>query len=488
MTRNFFTFSGLTLFVALCISGIAAWYSVAGLTAIFAGAFLPIIIMGGILEIAKITTTVWLHHYWDKAGIYIRIYLTVAVIVLAFITSMGIFGFLSKAHSDHSLVGSDVQSNIAIYDEKIKTEKENVEANRRALKQMDEGVDQVLGRSADEKGADKAVALRKSQQKERARLQNEISQSQKSIAELSAARAPIAAEVRKVEAEVGPIKYIAALIYGDDPDSNLLERAVRWVIILIVSVFDPLAIVLILAANNSLQWDRNERKKLIVVPNTDDSIDEEIPTVPEPSIAPIVEEEPTVVNFSTKHYSEPTYVMKPNDISTKVIEPEVEKVIEPEVEPEVEIVIEPELEVAPETKEEFIATEGVTRKAELYHPSDEYVNYQGKQTSIAALRGIRPDLVLSDKSPKNEILFSTTFPTAARISDTCIRIDIIPHKVFKFNGSRWILINKTENTTYLQNTEYLQYLISCLDRGEYDTSYLTTPEQDEISDYLKSIV
>jgi hypothetical protein len=170
------------------------------------------------------------------------------------------------------------------------------------------------------------------------------------------------------------------------------------------------------------------------------------------------------------------------------MEPEVVPEPVPEVEPEVVAEVEPEPEVvaAPEVKEEFIATEGVTRKAELYHPSDEYVNYEGKQTSIAALRGIRPDLVLSDNSPKNEILFSTAFPTAARISDTCIRIDVIPHKVFKFNGSRWILINKTENTTYLQNTAYLQYLIASLERGEYDTSYLTLPEQDEISEYLKN--
>ena len=181
--------------------------------------------------------------------------------MLMIITSMGIFGFLSKAHMDQSLVSGNVQSQIAIYDEKIKTEKENIEANRKALKQMDEGVDQVLGRSTSETGADKAVAMRRSQQKERGRIQNEISQSQKSIAELNNARAPIAAEVRKVEAEVGPIKYIAALIYGDNPDANILERAVRWVIIILVIVFDPLAIMMVLASSESLKWEREGRKK-----------------------------------------------------------------------------------------------------------------------------------------------------------------------------------------------------------------------------------
>ena len=175
----------LMFVVALCLSAVAAFYSIVGLTAIFAAAVMPIVLMGSILEVAKLTVTVWLHDYWDRARWLMKVYLSTAVVVLMIITSMGIFGFLSKAHSDQSMVSGDILAKISIYDEKIKTEKENIEANRKALKQMDEGVDQVLGRSADEKGADKAVALRRSQQKERVRLQAEISQSQKSIAELN---------------------------------------------------------------------------------------------------------------------------------------------------------------------------------------------------------------------------------------------------------------------------------------------------------------
>ena len=251
----------LTLFSGLTISAVAVWYSVAGLVAIFAAAVMPIVIMGIALEVSKLVATVWLKLNWQRAPIFIRTYLLTAIIILMIITSMGIFGFLSKAHSDNSLVSGDVQSRIAIYDEKIKTEKENIEANRKALKQMDEGVDQVLGRSTDEKGADKAVALRRAQQKERTRLQNEISQSQKSIAELNEARAPIAAEVRKVEAEVGPIKYIANFIYGDNPEANVLEKAVTWVIIIIVVVFDPLAVILLLASQYSFQWFRKAQEQ-----------------------------------------------------------------------------------------------------------------------------------------------------------------------------------------------------------------------------------
>ena len=223
--------------VALCLSAVAAFYSIVGLTAIFAASVIPVVIMGTILEVAKLSITVWLHEYWQQVKWAMRAYLVPAVVVLMFITSMGIFGFLSKAHTDQSLVSSDSQANISIYDEKIRTSRDNIEANRRALKQMDEAVDQVMGRSSDEKGADKAVAIRRSQQKERARLLTEISTEQKTIARLNEEAAPFRAENRKIEAEVGPIKYIAALIYGDNPDQNILERAVRWVIIIIVAVW-----------------------------------------------------------------------------------------------------------------------------------------------------------------------------------------------------------------------------------------------------------
>jgi len=244
------------LLSGLTVSAVAIYYSVAGLVAIFSAAVIPIIVMGVALEVSKLAGTVWLKQNWNQAPNFIRVYLLAAIAILMLITSMGIFGFLSKAHSDQSLVSGDVQSRIAIYDEKIKTSKDNIEANRKALRQMDEAVDQVMGRSQDEKGADKAVQLRRSQQKERARLQSEIATEQKTITAVSEERAPIAAEVRKVEAEVGPIKYIAAFIYGDNPDANILEKAVTWVIIIIVAVFDPLAVILLLASQYSFQWFR----------------------------------------------------------------------------------------------------------------------------------------------------------------------------------------------------------------------------------------
>ena len=246
----------LALLSGLTISAVAIWYSVAGLVSIFAAAAIPIIVMGVVLEISKLIATVWLKINWDRAPIYIRSYLIGAIAILMVITSMGIFGFLSKAHSDQTLVSGDVQSKIAIYDEKIKTERENIEAGRKALKQMDATIDETIARSKTDQGAVNANAMRQRQAKERAQINSDITKSQKAIATLNEERAPIAAEIRKVEAEVGPIKYIAAFVYGSNPDANLLEKAVTWVIIIIVSVFDPLAVILLLASQYSFQWFR----------------------------------------------------------------------------------------------------------------------------------------------------------------------------------------------------------------------------------------
>ena len=272
------------LLSGLTVSAVAIYYSVAGLVAIFSAAVIPIIVMGVALEISKLAGTVWLKQNWTRAPYFIRAYLLAAIAILMLITSMGIFGFLSKAHSDQSLVSGDVQSRIAIYDEKIRTAKDNIDANRKALKQMDEAVDQVMGRSTDEKGADKAVKIRRAQQKERVRLQSEIQAEQKTVAALSEERAPIAAEVRKVEAEVGPIKYIASFIYGSNPDANVLEKAVTWVIIIIVVVFDPLAVILLLASQYSFQWFRKQEEETPEITTA-----EPVPEEPEadPEEAPI---------------------------------------------------------------------------------------------------------------------------------------------------------------------------------------------------------
>jgi hypothetical protein len=277
----------MTLISGLSISAVAVWYSVAGLVSIFAAAAMPIIIMGVVLEVSKLVATVWLKINWKIAPKLIRTYLIVAITILMLITSMGIFGFLSKAHLDQAVPTGDIADKVSFIDEKIKTQKENVDAARKALKQMDESVDQVMARSSDEKGADKAAALRRGQQRERTQLQNDIAKAQKEIAGLNEERAPIAKELRKVEAEVGPIKYIAALLYGDNPDQNLLEAAVRWVIIIIVMVFDPLAVVLLLASQYSFMWFRKAKEEQLEY-----NVDKAVTTTQyEPDDGPLTDEQ-----------------------------------------------------------------------------------------------------------------------------------------------------------------------------------------------------
>jgi hypothetical protein len=251
----------LTLLSGLSISAVAVWYSVAGLVSIFAAAAVPIIIMGVALEVSKLVATVWLKMNWKIAPIMMRTYLVIAIIILMFITSMGIFGFLSKAHLDQAVPTGDVAAKVQMIDDKIKTEQDNVTAAKTALTQMDNQVNERLSRSTDDRGAERAVQIRRNQAKERKVLQADIAKSQKEIAKLREERAPIASELRKVEAEVGPIKYIAALIYDNAADTDVLERAVRAVIIIIVAVFDPLAVVLLLASQYSFQYFRRVREE-----------------------------------------------------------------------------------------------------------------------------------------------------------------------------------------------------------------------------------
>ena len=250
---------------ALLISGVAAYYSIVGLVAIFSSAVIASIVMGIVLEIGKLVSASWLYRNWNTAPKLLKYYFTSAVLVLSLITSMGIFGYLSKAHLDQSAITGSVSANVQIIDDKISIEKDNVTSSRKALKQLDESVDQVMARSTDEKGADKAASLRRSQQKERKVLINTIDEAQKTITKLQIEKAPIASELREAETHVGPIKYIAELLYGNS-STEIIDKAVRLIIILIIFVFDPLAILLLIAANMEVKKIEQPIKVLSIEP------------------------------------------------------------------------------------------------------------------------------------------------------------------------------------------------------------------------------
>ena len=518
-------FGYLTLFTALIISLSAAVYSILGLTAIFAAAFWPIVILGGSLEVGKIVTTLWLHKYWNQAEIQDKVYLCSAVAILMLLTSMGVFGFLSKAHLDQAVPSGDIQAQVQIFDDKIQTQKDNIKTARAALSQMDSAVDQTMGRSNDEKGADKAVAIRRSQARERTALQNDISKAQTEITRLQEQRAPVASQARQVEAEVGPIKYIAALIYGDNPEANVLEKAVRWVIILIVIVFDPLALTLLLAATKTLEWERginlfNPKKKEPEYEADDGALTDEqielirkiaeddLPTgkvINKKSLFsdPEPDEELPVVKKRFAGFSFPMGSLFSNSKENNTPDP-LAHVEVPDIDPEDQLHIlakqsflarqpnvdertfhaqhqEGEIDRLPWHDAEHINSLPIS-DGERKQLIDRFVNIP---TPVKADQfGLEADNV--DNKLTGEVRgFGTQFPLSANKGDMFLRVDRLPSTLYKFNGNIWIEVDKTLSDQYAYDNAYIDHLIEKIDTGEYDPELLSNAERDSIEQRLK---
>ncbi|MDC0863110.1 hypothetical protein OAP74_01390 [bacterium] len=577
----------LILFVALALSGIAAYYSIIGLTAIFAAAVIPIIVMGGILEVAKLACTVWLHQNWQRARFVMKLYLVPAVAVLMFITSMGIFGFLSKSHIEQSAMGTEQIEQVKVIDDKLlraqaKVERWNTEigrlnrgetsgridglitreqeridkANKRIQPQIDAENSKVKGlrlqadkeiaqqnkrlgdaqkrTSADIDIAEKRLAqldkdvaaytsqgtttggvftadvdnvkkgnqLRASQKPERdalekaiakakrteigvaSRVQREITNINKRLAEqikaveanvakirtgiiktIDSANANIAKytleagssnknvdvrikelelnieniqpqidglreekfvfekQYRQFEAEVGPVKYIAQLIYGDNPDQNLLEAAVRWVIILIVAVFDPLAIMMLLAATETFAWRRQDKETAVETVTTmpsplpveevEEVQEQEAPDEPEPD-QPVedgpTDEEPSETRSEDKSdggetrvdTEEPSKDPKPLERTLHV-----EHIVLPEPDEKEEKIYahayENEYVPNPEIEEEKVETIQVEvpieKTANIYNWQEEEV----KENPVVVNDGRQDEPIYSDEPTKEEI-------------------------------------------------------------------------------------
>jgi cytochrome c oxidase subunit IV len=551
------------LVIAITISAIAAWYSVAGLAAIFAAAVIPVIIMGGALEAGKIVATVWLHNNWQRVSWAYKTYLIPAIVFLMLLTSMGIFGFLSKGHADQSIVSGDSMSKVAIYDEKIATEKDNIAQAKRALEQMNAQVDQMMGRTDNDTGAQRAVNIRRAQAKERSALQAEITRSQKAIQKLQEERAPLAAEFRKVEAEVGPIKYIAALIYGDNPDQNLLEAAVRWVIILIVIVFDPLALCLILAANKQLEWARQgrggwvhdeEEKPVPVATATEEPLVESPPHLdpvsddqaamninPDPDgmiIRPFTDEEiaalDTYANTVPVHdqveseqefFARAQFVAQAADVLDEQHRAEQANTVIAEIpksDPDLDIpVLENEemwtqrvIDEQPKEEAKYEPDDGALTDEQIEQvqasaenaslPSvddfntpvrrgaDYAVRYKGKVYNLDAFNKLYPSMAIQ---ADNETLdnasqcgFGERFPDNPMKGDMFIRTDYLPDRLFKWNSTKWIEVDKNSTDSYTYNQAYIQHLIQKLEAGEYEIEDLSDAEQAQVEQQIEEIL
>jgi hypothetical protein len=527
-------FGYFTLFVALLIEVVGAYYSIVGLAAIFSGAVIPILIMGGVLEVGKVTAAVWLKNNWHRASMQFKLYLLPAVILLMFITSMGIFGFLSKAHNDQNLVSGDVLGKIAIYDEKIKIQKDNIESARRALQQMDAAVDQTMSRSTTEQGADKATAIRRSQARERTNLQNEIARAQTEIVKLNDQRAPIAAEVRKVEAEVGPLKYIAKLIYGDNPDANLLEQAVVWVIIMIVAVFDPLALVLILAAQQSIRWARGEDAEEPERKNILDSwsaffkkppITDFDPRPDQQTHIPVadyyagtgidIEEVNKKATEAAEADREPadegTLVAVQDDVEDKPFkgrgvppampltasyqqaevpeEPNPYQDVKPDAEHWYDTVDQTEKTPDPFMEDLIMAKEEPVKEPES-EPVVDTPNPATAEASPGPNRGrIYSQPVQADNTSNlghaSHSGFGSEFPKQPEKGDVYLRTDYLPNRLYKYNAKKWIEVDKNATDVYAYDEMYIKYLIDQIDHGNYDIETLSDVEREQISQYLQ---
>ena len=815
----------LVLLVALSLSGIAAYYSIIGLAAIFAAAVIPIIIMGGILEVAKLTVTVWLHQHWDRARWVMKLYLVPAVAVLMFITSMGIFGFLSKSHIEQTSANTEslvqverivseisrAEAGIARSEQKIakaeastgnnnasiqqqidteqqridqayerikpaiaeqnaiienarKSDTTKVEPYLEQLKGLDaelarldtnakeyetalsnvgkdtsaidaqvapyqQQIDQInseldtlqrlskSGSTAEIKkfqqtigiksdgifGTDTAkrtnewkannqkridqlsrtvTQLRKDHEdnldKERDRLRGliaaargadlqaikdrkldvlkridevrnqespavksaidqiakiragadaQVAQSQKLInglrnsltvgvdsevetiiaeetAKIKSANAALdqlveqkfalEAKTRQLEAEVGPVKYIAELIYGTDADQSLLEEAVRWVIILIVAVFDPLAIMMLLAATESFAWRRQDKENLIVeeadnkvpsaiasqenetatesntaesdsgradenteeIGNTDNQVGTEVGGDTEDSqkvvtvhvehiVLPEPEEE-TPPQSIIKVPDEPLFpehgtpeakAFSDNiiaaamakqfgsklDTETKKIEEEVQESIilefmQPAQEPD-DASTDSEITTTDQEKTadlgeprqpEATVEEETIEDSELFAWKEEDEGDPEKRAKRIWKR-LNPDSTLKeqeqlldnkliDKLPWQQYVqasddeldqytradFGTQFPTHPIKGDTFVRVDYLPSRLYKWNGTKWIEIDKDNTDAFTYNEEYIQHLIEKLGSGEYDPELLNDAERAQIEQQLKS--
>jgi hypothetical protein len=226
----------ITFLTAIAISAMAAYYSVIGLASIFVGAFWPVVFMGSLLEVGKLVTASWLYQNWKKAPLLLKTYLTFAVLVLMLITSMGIFGFLAKAH-----IESTLDSGVNTVELKTLTVQEN---------NIKERLNYLLARAKDPSTASN-------------KLDNQIQQTQKELNEISKKKLPLLREETKLVADIGPIKYVAELIYGQSDDG--VAKSVRLVIMIIMVVFDPLAVLLLIAANMSMK-----EKKQVVSPTDDE--------------------------------------------------------------------------------------------------------------------------------------------------------------------------------------------------------------------------
>jgi hypothetical protein len=229
---NIQIFPVLLLLTALLISGIAGYFSIVGLTLIFSAAFWPIVIMGTALELGKLVAASFVYRMWHKINFIIKTYFVISVIILSAITSLGIFGYLSKSYTADSAALYNVET-------KIDTATSILEVEKRRLDNL------LLQQSQRQSGV--------------RRIERDINNTQDKISKLTLEIGELRKTRNEQNSEIGPIRYISELFYQKN-DLETIDKSVRIIIVILITVFDPLAILLIIAANMLMHTPRMIRK------------------------------------------------------------------------------------------------------------------------------------------------------------------------------------------------------------------------------------
>ena len=482
-------FGIITLLTALSMATVAAVFAIYGIVAIFAGMPQFALVMGAVIELGKVMGVSWLYRNWSEPT-KIKYFMTPIVLVAMLLTSMGIFGLLSKAHLEQTSPVANNQVQIERLERQIQQENSRIADSESVIAQLDQSV-QVLINFDRIRGPDGALAVRESQSEQRELLRQTIEESVSEINRLEDQRLELVQAVRAIELEVGPIKYIAELIYGDGQDRT--EEAVRWVIIAFIFVFDPMAILLLMAANYTLA---NRKKKS----ENNDETDEEkvegptnVPVQMENNTPEIVEKHDTIEQTVNEHILDSNNSEQDISIRENINEPEVE--YDDFEESNIEETTNEESEHSDVIQQQSsdniftrkksdprnIETKDVTPVHDLGNGYVEYENHMYQQN---ALKELLPHLF----ETKNNQRFGKQFPKVAKKADTFVRTDVIPYKVFKFDGKKWNEVNKDQPDTYLYDQEYIKFLISSIDNGEYDIDLLSNDEKNQIEEYLQTVV
>lgn len=493
---------------------VAAVFAIYGIIAIFAGMPQFALVMGAVIELGKVVGISWLYRNWSEPT-KIKYAMAPLVLVAMMLTSMGIFGLLSKAHLEQTSPVANNEIQIERLDQQINREQSRITDAEQVISQLDQSVQALIDFDRI-RGPDGALAVRESQAEQRDLLRQTIDTAQTEVDRLEDQKLDLSQQLRAIELEVGPVKYLAELVYGTETDRT--EEAVRWVIIAFIFVFDPMAILLLMAANYTL----DQRKKQPIVPEilkeepiveskeeldvkenteelnngndtTDDSdtSDYIVKSDSQPEPEPIGGEpsegsnnlQETVVGTDERDI---VFVQPegPIDINTSVsVEPV--SITQPSAVDDAAQVIAESAALQKKPQDKQITTEGVTLIVDV---GDGYVEYNKQLFQKDALKEIRPDLfsIKPDELYMPSSSFGTQFPKIAKKKDIFVRVDVTPNKVYRFEGSKWIEINKNLSSTYLYDQEYIKYLINKIDQGEYDIDLLSEQEKSQIEEYLSN--